>query len=60
MSEKEEKKENIMGTLGITRLIMKMSSSLPWGFMEENLEDVKIEAKRKMEEEKIKTSEGEE
>lgn len=42
------------------RLIMKMSSSLPWGFMEENLEDVKIEAKRKMEEEKIKTSEGEE
>ena len=42
------------------RLIMKMSSSLPWGFMEENLEDVKIEAKRKKKEEKIKTSEGEE
>ena len=39
---------------------MKVSSSLRWGFMEENLEDVKIEAKRKMEEEKIKTSEGEE
>ena len=28
MSEKEEKKENIMGTLGITRLIMKMSLPL--------------------------------
>ena len=28
MSDKEEKKENIMGTLGITRLIMKMSLPL--------------------------------
>ena len=41
------------------RLIMKMSSSLPWGFMEEELADVKLEAKRRMEEEKIKTSSDE-
>lgn len=42
------------------RLIMRMSSSLPWGYMEEIAADVKIEAKRKMEEEKLKASEGEE
>ena len=41
------------------RLIMKMSSSLPWGFMEEELADVKLEAKRRMEEEKIKSSSDE-
>ena len=38
------------------RLIMKLSSSLPWGELERMMDDIKIDAKRQEYEDKMKTS----
>ena len=39
------------------RLIMRLSSSLPWGELERMLDDIKIEAKRQEYENKMKSQE---